>query len=115
MAINNPRLSFKTPAPTRQEAKIVAVKIISSVPGEVRRYVDDGVLKQETTEPEWEGQIIFQKISGTQGEATMYVSVEIGGELFWKRTDNGSEYFDSRTGRPWDPKAGFYNPLVPLS
>lgn len=114
MAINNGRLSFTSSILSRDEIKVVAVKTINVVPGEIRRYVVDGVLVQETTNPEWEGQIIFYREPSSTGYAVMYVAVDIDGTLAWKETANGVVNYDSRTGREWDPKAGFYNPLVPL-
>lgn len=114
MAINNGRLSFTSSILSRDEIKVVPVKTTNVVPGEIRRYVVDGVLVQEPTDPEWEGQIIFYRPPNSSGYAVMYVAVDIEGTLAWKTTNNGVIAYDSRTGREWDPKAGFYNPLVPL-
>ena len=58
------------------------------------------------------GQMILFKENPTE-TGTLYVVVEIDGELQWKPVLTSFTAFDLRTGEQWDPIANFYSPLVP--
>ena len=47
-----------------------------------------------------------------EGFYNMYVVVDIAGKRTWKRCGLLSGTLDPRTGKPYDPLAGFYSPLA---
>jgi len=65
----------------------------------------------ESNDPEREGQLVIYR--KTQDEAgTIYVAIDIDGELAWKPAKVAAIYYDQRTGQEWNPMAGFYSNLV---
>ena len=111
MAINKPIIDAGQTY-TRSRVKTVVGKITSAIPPATRFYVDeDGRVAFQSQDPEREGQILFYR-DGSSLAVQMYVVVSIGGTLTWKYVLPTAQMQNAANGKPWDPLAGFYDPLV---
>lgn len=100
------------PTIKRGKAKDTKLILSSSLPGTQRRYTDEnGLLVLDDQLPQREGQL-FAYRDGSAPGASLYVAVDINGTLEWKRVVPGLNVVNSSTGKPWDPLAGFYDPLA---
>lgn len=111
MAINKPIIDAG-PTYTRSRVKTVVGRITSAVPPAARIYVgENGVITSQAQDPEREGQILFYR-DGSSLAVQMYVVVDISGRLTWKYVLPTAQMQNAANGKPWDPLAGFYDPLV---
>ena len=112
MPINKPIIASQGTR-TREQAKTVVFRVSSTIPPDFRVWVPPGGVPevQEQT-PDREGMVILYQVRPGE-EITVYVVVEIGGELVWKTAAVGIDYIDYRTGQSWDPLANAYSYLVP--
>ena len=111
MAINKPIIDAG-PTHTRQQVKTVVGQITSAAPPADRVYIDsNGDIVAEDQQPQVEGQMLFYK-DGTSTVVQMYVVVLIGEELTWKTVLPTAQMQNAANAQPWDPLAGFYDPLV---
>ena len=111
MAINKPIIDAG-PTYTRQQVKTVVGEITSVTPPNERFYIDsngDRIIKDQ--QPAVEGQMLFYR-DGTSPAVQMYVVVLVNGDLLWKTVLPVSQMQNAANGQPWDPLAGFYDPLV---
>ena len=99
MAINSGRIAAG-PTKTRAAARISCVSITSTIPPGTRITIDpDTELPVSINQdPLREGQILCYS---TQNDTALYVVVDIGGTLTWKRCAAITGYIDSTTGKPF--------------
>lgn len=113
MSIDNGRIVSK---PTRARSEFSALfveRFSSSEPGTPRRYVDStGSVVSDEQLPSVEGELFVYRPDTSIQYATLYIAVDIGGTLEWKRVNPMGSAQDRRTGNSWDPLAGFYNVLA---
>ena len=88
------------PTQTRADVKETYVTITSAIPPAQRVTLnpDTGLGTFTSQNPEREGQVL---VYNAQNETTMYVVVDIGGTLTWKRCVALTGYIDSTTGKPF--------------
>lgn len=65
----------------------------------------------EAFKPAAEGHVIVYT-PPTGVIATMYVAVNINGNLTWVQATPTPQPINATTGEPWDPRAVFYSPLA---
>lgn len=114
MAIENGRIVSNSTRTTAQATQLFASSISSAGPGEERRYVDPdtGKLTIDQQQPLQAGQLFVYWSDRSFRFAELYIAVDIEGTLTWKQTRSLGVTEDKRTGKPWDPLAGFYNVLA---
>jgi hypothetical protein len=76
------------------------------VPG--NPYVADGGQSGSST-PECVGQIAAYQDPANPNYVQLYIASDI---VTWKKVNLASLLIDTRTGKPYDPNAQFYNPLA---
>jgi len=99
MAINSGRIAAG-PTLTRAGARQSYARITSTIPPANSITLDPKTNSLEIINqlPEREGQIL---VYSTQNETALYVVVDIGGTLTWKRAAAISGVIDSTTGKPF--------------
>lgn len=111
MSISKPIIAAG-PTAKRDKAKDTKLFLSSALPGTERRYIDkNGQYVFDGQYPQREGQL-FAYRDGSAPGASLYVAVDMNGTLEWKRVVPGLNIINSSTGKPWDPLAGFYDPLA---
>ena len=101
MTINSPIIAA---GPTQSIAKTygLRVQIIPVTPGQTYSTYVDGMVLLVDTEPVTHGQLIIQRYgSGAGSVMSLYVAVDIGGTLEWKKAKVLSGV-DRYTRRPVD-------------
>ena len=113
MSIDNGQIVSK---PTRAKSEVSALFVksfSSSEPGTTRRYRDStGSLVVDQQLPSVEGELFAYRPDSSIQFGALYIAVDIGGALEWKRVNPMGLAQDKRTGNNWDPLAGFYNVLA---
>ena len=99
MAINSGRIAAG-PTTTRTAAKINCVSITNTIPPDsyIRVSPETGLLEAIDQAPQREGQMLCYN---TQNDTALYVVVDVGGTLTWKRCAAITGYIDSTTGKPF--------------
>lgn len=111
MSISKPIIAAG-PTVKRDKTKDTKLIISSALPGTQRKYIDEnGQLAFDDQLPQREGQL-FAYRDGSAPGASLYVAVDMNGTLEWKLVVPGLNIVNSSTGKPWDPLAGFYDPLA---
>ena len=102
------------PTVTRGDAKAFAAAIVPASPPSsyVRPIPNSGGQAEIIEQPaEREGQIVFFRDQGSS-LLQAYVVVSVDTVLVWKPVVSSIGTINSNTGQPYDPLAGFYNPLA---
>ena len=73
------------------------------------RVVVDGSVSLLTYTAQWHGQMIFTLDPNTD-EVSMYIAIEVDGDITWKEVSIGLDYEDPRTGKEKDPNYDLYYP-----
>jgi len=99
MAINSGRIAAG-PTKTRVAAKTNCVSITNTTPPNSYPRVspETGSLETIDQSPQREGQVLCYN---AQNDTALYVVVDIGGTLTWKRCAAITGYIDSTTGKPF--------------
>lgn len=106
MAINSPRIAGQ---PATERWRVIDQPFVprSAVPTESSLAVVNGTLTYiDALTPEREGQLSFVLSvdeSGLNRSSTIYVAVDIGGTLTWKRVVPVPDVINKYTGKPFDP------------
>ena len=113
MAIDKGRLVAGPTKRRDQEKQFYVSYITNAEPGHARTFVDEnGTLTSDLQFPEVEGQIAVWQRTGSDDVGQAYVVVRVDSVLKWVRVLHTLDLQDARTAEPWDPLAGFYNPLA---
>lgn len=103
MSLQNTRIALGTVPPKgRMTGGFAFAPLTKTIPGQVRKYVKDGVYVEEAQDPENEGEVLIFALAGAQ-QGTMFVAVESDGLLYWVPVFSRQGIVDNATGRPWDP------------
>lgn len=103
----------------------VRIRIIQGDPAEEYSYTFDSSTGEYTAEynrPTSDNQWgVYANPDAGPYRFELYNSLKIPGNQYpdytpdswvWRRVQLSSSVIDSRTGKPWDPNAGFYDPLA---
>ena len=99
MAINSGRIAAG-PTSTRAGIRQSYAKITNTIPpaSSLSLNPETNILEITSQLPEREGQVLAYS---TQNETALYIVVDIGGTLTWKRAAAISGVIDSTTGKPF--------------